>query len=192
MAVTSPLTLPPDAVLVIVDMQKAIDAPYWGPRNNPMAEANAAARLAAWRARGSPIYHIRHDSREPTSAYRPGQPGHDFKDEVRPLEGETVVAKTTNSAFIGTDLEARLRNEGRKVLVMLGVLTNNSIEATARMAGNLGFATHVVSDACFAVDKRRLDGLVVAAEDVHALSLANLSGEYARIVDTREVLRALA
>lgn len=180
--------LPATAALVVIDLQKAIDAPYWGPRNNPEAERNVAALLARWRATGRPIYHVKHDSTEPTSAYRPGQPGNDFKDEARPLAGETVIVKRVNSAFIGTDLEARLRRAGHGPLIVTGVLTHNSVEATVRMGGNLGFDILVVSDATFAVDKRTLDGRLFKAEDVHALSLANMHGEYATVVDTASVL----
>ena len=55
------------------------------------------------------------------------------------MPGETVIAKRTNSAFIGTDLESRLRAAGVETLIVAGVITNNSVEATVRMAGNLGF-----------------------------------------------------
>lgn len=134
---------------------------------------------------------MRHDSQEPRSAYRPGQPLHDFKDEARPLPGETIVAKTRNSAFIGTGLEARLRAAGHTPLVICGVSTSNSVEATARMAGNLDFDTRVVADACFTFDKRTLDGRLFPADDVHALSLAHLEGEYATIVTTAELLAQL-
>jgi nicotinamidase-related amidase len=68
------------------------------------------------------------------------------------------------------------------------VLTHNSVEATVRMGGNLGFEIYVVSDGCFAVDKRTLDGRLFPAADVHALSLANMSGEYATVVDTAWIL----
>jgi nicotinamidase-related amidase len=68
-----------------------------------------AALLAAWRESTRAVFHIRHDSIEPESHYSPGQDGNGFKPEAQPLEGETIVAKPTNSAFIGTDLEARLR-----------------------------------------------------------------------------------
>lgn len=183
------MQLPTDAVLALIDLQQAIDAPYWGPRNNPDAEARAATLLACWRRTGRPIVHVRHDSTFPDSAYLPGQPGNDFKPMVAPLPGETIVAKRTNSAFIGTDLEARLRAAGRTTLVLCGVATSNSLEATARMAGNLGFATYVVADACFTFDKRTLDGRLVAAQDVHALSLAHLHGEYATVVDSSWVRR---
>jgi nicotinamidase-related amidase len=139
---------------MVIDLQKAIDHPSWGARNNPEAEKNVAALLRAWRSTGRPVYHIRHDSSEPASHYRPGQPGHDFKPEAQPAAGEVVIAKKTNSAFIGTDLESRLRAAGQSVLLVTGVITNNSVEATVRMAGNLGFETYLVEDATFTVGAR--------------------------------------
>ena len=185
------MTLPRNAALVIIDVQHAIDHPSWGQRNNPQAEANISALLASWRSAARPLFHVRHDSREPRSHYRPGQPGHDFKPEAAPLRGETVIAKQTNSAFIGTDLEARLRAAGVTALVIVGVITNNSVEATARMAGNLGFDTCVVKDATFTFGRADFDGVQRTAAEVHAMSLANLSGEYAAIASTAEVLAAL-
>ena len=178
--------------LVVVDVQNAIDDPRWGPRNNPNAEDVIADLLATWRARRLPIFHIRHDSTEPDSGYRPGQPGNDFKDEVRPLPGETVVAKRTNSAFIGTDLADRFTASGCDVVVYAGVITNNSLEATVRMSGNLGFTSFVVTDACWTVDKVDLDGRQWSAEEVHALSLANMHGEYATVVTADDVRQALS
>jgi len=65
-----------------------------------------------------------------------------------------VVPKTTNSAFIGTDLEAYLRRIAVHRLVVVGVATNNSVEATVRMAGNLGFDTYLVEDCCFTFARR--------------------------------------
>jgi nicotinamidase-related amidase len=180
-----------DAALLVIDVQNAIDDPKWGPRNNPGAEANIAKLLGAWRASGRAIFHIRHDSTFADSPYRPGQPGNDFKRDVAPREGEAVIAKRTNSAFIGTHLDMRLRREGHTAVVVVGVLTHNSVEATARMAGNLGFDTTVVSDATWATDRTDLRGKTWSAEDVHALSLANMHGEYATVRDTAAVLASL-
>ena len=180
------------AALLVIDVQRAIDHPSWGERNNPQAEANIAALLAAWRAARQPIYHVRHDSTEPQSHSRPGQPGHEFKAEAMPHAGEPVIAKQTNSAFIRPDLESRLRAAHMETLVIAGVITNNSVEATVRMAGNLGFETFVVADACFTFGRKDWTGTWRTADEVHAMSLANLSGEYARVVSTAEILRELS
>jgi nicotinamidase-related amidase len=172
-------------------VQKAIDHPSWGERNNPDAERNIAALLEAWRSTRRPVYHIRHDSTEPASHYRSGQPGNEFKPEARPAPGETVIAKQTNSAFIGTGLEARLRGAGHTTLVVAGVITNNSVEATVRMAGNLGFRTYLAEDAAFTFARRDWHGQLRSASEVHAMTLANLDGEYCTVVRTAEILGAL-
>jgi nicotinamidase-related amidase len=177
--------------LLIVDLQKAIDDPSWGnDRNNPDAEANIAELLALWRAKSWPVFHIRHLSTEPQSTYRPGQPGADFK--LAPLDGERIIDKHTNSAFIGTRLEADLHELRIREVVITGVITNNSVEATARMAGNLGFATIVVSDATATFGRRDFAGRWRTSEEVHAMSLANLSGEYAAVLTTGEVVTRFA
>ena len=185
------MNFPATAALIIIDVQRAIDHPSWGERNNPDAEKNMAALLDAWRKTGRPIYHVRHDSVEPNSTYRPGQPGHDFKPVVAPLSTEVVIAKRTNSAFIGTDLESRLRSAGQQVLVVAGVITNNSVEATVRMAGNLGFDTFLVEDATFTFGRNDWNGVFREAAGVHAMSLANLDGEYCTVVRTSEILKAV-
>ena len=187
------MALPAGSALLIIDLQKAIDDPTWaaeGPRNNPDAEANVAELLSAWRRDHRPLFHIRHDSVSPTSTYRPGQPGNEFKPEAQPLAGETVIAKRTNSAFIGTDLEARLRGAGVATLVIAGVITNNSVEATVRMAGNLGFDTYLVEDACFTFARRDYHGRLRSADEVHAMSLANMSGQYCTVVTCSDILAA--
>lgn len=182
------LVLPANAALLIVDVQKAIDHPSWGRRNNPHAESHIGRLLDVWRRKRRPVIHVRHLSREPESTYRPGQEGCEFKHVVTPLPEETVVTKHTNSAFIGTDLDSLLRGRDISCLVICGVITNNSVEATARMAGNLGYETYVVADATATFDKKDFDGQMRSAEDVHAMSLANLHGEYATVVWTSQLL----
>jgi nicotinamidase-related amidase len=177
--------------LVIIDVQKAIDHPSWGRRNNPQAEENIARMLSAWRKTGRPIIHVRHLSREPQSTYRPGQEGCEFKEVVLPQHGEVVITKHTNGAFIDTELSMVLRQERIFTLVLCGFITNNSVEATARMAGNLGYETFVVSDATATFDKVDFAGQLRSAEEVHALSLANLQGEYASVVSTAELLESI-
>ena len=182
------------SALIIIDLQNAIDHPSWGVRNNPHAEPNVAKLLKVWRlnnvwrTNNHSIYHVRHDSLQPHSHYRPGQPGNDFKPEAMPKAGEPIIVKHTNSAFVGTNLEARLRAAGHTRLFIAGVITNNSVEATVRMAGNLGFETFLIEDACFTFAKRDWNGTMRSAEEVHAMSLANLHGEYCTVIKTADIV----
>lgn len=187
-----PLTsLPSSATLLLIDLQLAVDNPSWGQRNNPEAERNAGRLLAAWRERGMPVYHVKHDSTEPNSTYRPGQIGNQFKPEVLPNDGETIIVKHTNSAFIGTDLEEQLRHHEHAPLIVVGVSSSNSVDATVRMAGNLGFDTYMVADATFTFALNDWSGRLRSADEVHNMALANLHGEYCAVVNTTDVLEAL-
>jgi len=183
--------LPSNTALIIIDFQKAIDHPSWGQRNNSQAEANAVNLLQAWRKSSYPVIHIRHNSRDPSSPYRPRQTGNDFKKEFLPLSNETVISKQTNSAFIGTDLESWLRTNNFTTLVIVGVATNNSVEATVRMGGNLGFEVYLVSDATFTFDRVDWSGHYRSAQEVHDMSLANLNKEYCTVADTMTILKLL-
>jgi nicotinamidase-related amidase len=179
------------AALIIIDMQKGMATPQAGPRNNPQAEANIARLLQAWRERNAPIVHARHMSRTPGSLFWPGQVNNEFQPALAPLPHEQVVEKNIPCAFTQSGLERWLRVRGITQLVITGVSTNNSVEATARTAGNLGFAVRVISDACFAFDKTDFAGTPRSAAEVHAMSLANLDGEYASIWRSDQVLDSL-
>ena len=174
--------------LIIIDMQKGMAKSIAAGRNNHQAEENIARLLQAWRAAGADVVHVRHISRSPVSPFAPGQLGVEFQDALHPLRHEHVVEKNVPDAFINTALERWLRVRGLKEVVLVGVSTNNSVEASARTAGNLGFDTVVVSDATFAFGMRDYAGAQRSAEEVHAMSLANLDGEYATIKTTRALL----
>lgn len=177
-----------NAALLLIDVQQGFDDPNWGRRNNLEAEQNIALLLDHWRSIGRPILHVRHDSRTAGSALRPGSAGNEFKPEAAPVEGEPVYPKSVNSAFIGTSLELDLRERGISTLVIVGLTTNHCVSTTARMAGNLGFETLVVSDATAAFDGMGLDGRLREAEEVHSAALSDLHGEFATVVASVSLL----
>lgn len=179
-----------NTALLIIDMQQGMNNPELGRRNNPDAEQHMQALLTAWREAQRPVVHIRHISRTPGSVFWPGQPGCEFQQALQPLAHEHVVEKNVPDAFAATGLERWLRTRSIQKLVIVGVITNNSVESTARSGGNLGFEVTVAADACYTFDQTDLSGRVWPAEDVHAMSLSNLAMDYARVMDTAEILPA--
>jgi nicotinamidase-related amidase len=177
------------AALIIIDMQRGMLPENTGPRNNPAAEDNIERLLAAWRAAARPIVHVRHMSRSPAGAFWPGSLNCEFQPRFQPMPSEHRMEKNVPDAFAGSGLERWLRVRGVGNLVVAGVSTNNSVEATVRSASCLGFSVTVVSDACYAYDKPDLLGVTRPAEDWHLMSLSNLSGEYAAVVTADEVLK---
>lgn len=176
------------AALLIIDQQLGVDHPKLGPRNNPGAESVIQSLLTHWRQSGQPVIHIRHRSSQPDSVFWPLQKGFDFKPAFTPREGEAEIEKPTPCAFTRTELEPLLLRWRISRVVITGVATNNSVEATARTAGCRGIDALVVEDACFAFAKRDFDGTPRSAQEVHAMSLANLHGEYASVIGSTALL----
>ncbi len=75
----------------------------------------------------------------------PGTWGADFYG-CAPLPGETILDKHCFSAFIGTDLAARLGARGVRTIVFAGVQTNVCVESTLRDALSLGFNVVLAGD----------------------------------------------
>ncbi len=174
--------------LLLIDIQEGFDNPRWGTRNNPAAEQNAARLLKFFRENGMPVFHIQHQSTEPDSPLRPELPGCSIKEIVRPISGEPVIAKQVNSAFIGTDLEARLRRQGISELVIAGLTTDHCVSTTTRMGGNLGFRCFVAADATATFNRTGYDGRIWNAEDIYSSALASLHNEFATVRSTDELL----
>ncbi len=103
----------------------------------------------------------------------------EFQPALAPRDDEAVFEKNVPDAFINSGLQRWLHVRDIRQVALVGVATENSVEASARSAGNLGFQTWVVADACFTFAKPDFHGTPRSADEVHAMALANLHGEYA-------------
>ena len=178
------------AALLLVDIQQGFeDIDYWGgARNNPQAEHQASLLLNHWRFHGWPLFHIKHNSTNPESPLYPGKPGNEIHPAVAPLAGETVIEKSVNSGFIGTDLEARLKAAGITTVVIAGLTTDHCVSTTTRMAANLGFKTFLVENACATFRKYSPDNREYYAELIHDTAITSLHEEFATIVHTDDLI----
>ncbi len=180
-----------NTALLIIDFQKGFDIEdHWGGnRNNKGAEAKIVSILEKWRSLGLPVFHIMHSSKDPKSKLHASHPGFEMKDEITPLDGEPVLAKQVNSAFIGTDLKEQLDRQGIEQLVIVGLTTNHCVSTTTRMAGNFGYEVQLISDATATFDRIGINGEKFDAETIHQTALASLNEEFAEVIDTYELLR---
>ena len=180
--------------LLLVDVQKGVNELkyYGGPsgkRNNHSAEENMRCLLAEWRRLGKRVAFTRHNSREINS---PLKLELETGNQIEGLEingPDIVVEKDVNSGFIGTSLELELRRSGINRLVVMGFYTNYCIETTVRMAGNLGFDTYLVHDACAAVNTLGHDGEYYEPDLVHNMSIASLHGEFCTAISKEVAMR---
>jgi nicotinamidase-related amidase len=189
---------------LLIDNQVGFDhKTHWGPtRSNPHYEANIQTLLHTFRTHVPPllIIHIQHLSTSASSPLHPASPGSTFSPTSTPLPGELVITKTVNSAFIGTDLEAVLREHEIWTLYIAGLSTDHCVSTTTRMAGNLHVTDHVGGDGSVIKGEVVLVGDATAAwekpggkwdaETVQAVHLESL-GEFARVVTTRDVVAEL-
>ncbi|RLA28649.1 MAG: cysteine hydrolase [Gammaproteobacteria bacterium] len=186
-----------NTALLLIDIQKGVDVlEHWGGqtgrRNNPGAELHMKNLLSAWRQNSLPIVFTRHDSWEATSPLKWSLSTGDMKDGFEPTDGEVVIRKHANSSFVGTSLEIELRRLDVSRLVIIGFFTNFCVETTARMAGNLGYDTYLVHDACATTNRIGIDGTDYDPELVHDMSIANLDREFCTAIDHRQAMSLLS
>ncbi len=113
-----------------------------------------------------------------------GETGHDFIDECRPLDGETVIDKPGFSAFYGTGLEDLLRARGICHLIVAGLTAQCCVLSTIRAAVDRGFYCLLLADACAAFDAK-----------LHRATLDIIQGEdhlFGWIADSANLIAVLA
>lgn len=148
------------------------------------ALGNAARILAAARAQGQRVIHIRHESAKPGAPiFAPGTDAVQIVPQVAPVEGEPVIVKNYPNSFRDTGLKPLLEAEGIEQLVVIGAMSHMCVEATTRAVADLGYPVTVVHDAC-ATLPLEFGSTTVPAAQVHATAMAALAFGYATVTST--------
>ena len=175
--------------LIIVDIQNDyFPGGKWPLVGQAEAAAKAATILAAARAAGDAVIHIRHEITRPNAPFFvPGTEGAAIHSSVQPLPGETIIVKNFANSFRETSLKAELDGRGLTDLVILGSMSQNCIDSTARAAADLGYSVTVIHDACATLDLTFGDQVIPAAQ-VQAAYMAALAFAFGKVVSAEAYL----
>ena len=100
-------------------------------------------------------------------------------DELKPLNNEIIIAKTSSSVFNSTNIEYVLRNLSVQYLMIMGIVTDQCVETAVRDGCDKGFLITLIEDACATHTQER-----------HESSLTGIKG-YCRIRKTEDILREI-
>jgi nicotinamidase-related amidase len=178
----------PQTALIVIDVQREFDEPSYGHRDNPDAEANIGALVAAWQQAGRPIVRVAQTEPGSDGGFAPEAPGHAFKPVVASITPTLDLRKEVHSAFHGDpDLDAWLREQGIEQIAICGIQTNRCCESTARVGCDLGYDVLFVLDATHTFDKADANGVMFTAEQLAAGTAASLHDYFATVVGTKDL-----
>lgn len=150
------------------------------------AVANAARVIAAARAKGNLVVHIKHESSDAAVPFFvPGTDGVQVIPAVAPQDGDVLIVKNYPNSFLKTGLKELLDKYGIEETVIVGAMSHMCIDATTRAASDFGYKATVVHDACATRDLA-FGNQVVPAALVHAAMMSALAFAYATVVTTDE------
>ena len=174
------------ATLIIIDAQKEYLSGPLALSGMDEAVANIKQLLAAARAAGRPIVHVRHLGTL-GGMFNPQGVGGEFIPGLEPQNDETVIGKLLPSAFHGTELAKRLEDLGALDLIVCGFMSHSSVSTTVRAAKNLGFRCTLIEDACATRDLPYKGGVLSAAH-VHQTEMAIMGDNFATLALTCELI----
>lgn len=142
--------------LIIIDMQTAAFEAAAAPKHDAAGTIERINRLAtAVRAAGGAVVFIQHDG-PPGDAFQPGAPGWQLWPALDRRPADAIVRKTACDSFLGTTLDATLRERASDRLIVSGWATDYCVDTTVRAALARGWPTIVPSDCHTCADRPHL------------------------------------
>lgn len=153
--------------------------------------------MAAGRAVGAPIIHVRHVYRpdyadlpgnvgvfqaiKKAQALQEGTWGAEIHADLTPAPTDWVITKTRVSSFYASPLEGILQAQGLTHLVLTGIATDGVVEGTARDGADRGYSIIIPDDCCAAT-----------TEEAHRVILGGILSALTTVCKSDEVIQALA
>lgn len=173
--------LRPADCLIVVDVQRAfVDGPKAIPGGVRLVE-RVSRLLTAARQAGTLVVHLQNDGLR-GALDEPGTPGWELPlAPSEPGRNEVIIRKFSDDGFVGTSLAEMLKRRRVHRVVIVGLLSEMCVSATARAALARGLSVVVPRDAHGTYDLNDIPADVVARVAEHAL------GDEPDLVDSAEV-----
>lgn len=181
-----------NSALILIDIQND----YFSGGKMELVHAREAAMegeklLKTARANNIPIIYIQHLATRPESGFFiPGTEGVEIYELIRPKIGETIIQKNYPNSFRETSLAQTLEQAGIRHLIICGMMTHMCVDATVRAAADLGYQCTLAEDACATLNLT-WNTQTIPADAVQGSFLAALSGFYANILPTTEIIKKM-
>jgi len=142
------------------------------------------------RGAGVPVFYTTSFGRRPTPWNRKGAKAlnprgngpapYDIVEELVPRPEDTIIEKSTPSAFQGTSLEILLRSQNRDTVLICGEATSGCVRSTVVDACTAGLTVGIIGECCF--DR---------FESSHWMSLFDMNQKYGDLMEMRDVEKYL-
>ena len=147
--------------------------------------------MDAAHAAGIPVVVVQHLFPAGFPVFARGSQGADLHPEVARRHRDHLVEKGMASALTATDLGPWLRERGIDTLSVVGYMTHNCDDATARQAMHEGWKVELLHDAAGSLPYTNAMG-TATAEEIHRVFTVVMHTGFAAVVSTDEWLQALA
>ncbi|TKA09576.1 cysteine hydrolase family protein [Actinacidiphila oryziradicis] len=178
--------------LVVIDVQNEYvsgNLPIGYPNVDHSLKNIAAAMDAAAEA-GIPVVIIQHAAPEASPIFARGSDGFALHEIVTSRPYDHLVEKTLASSFALTGLADWLATHEIDTLAIVGYMTQNCDESTARDAMDRGFAVEFLSDATGTLAMSNRVG-ALTAEELHRAVLVVMQSHFASVGTTSEWIDAV-
>ncbi|MDQ2151194.1 cysteine hydrolase family protein [Alcaligenaceae bacterium C4P045] len=180
---------PASTALVVIDFQNEYFTGRMPIPDGAAALANAKRLIQFADQARIPVYHVQHVAPAGSPVFAIDGPTVAFHPDIQPRAKDGVVQKENVSAFVGTDLDARLKAANIKTIVIAGLMTHACIAGAARDAAPLGYTVVVASDATATRDIQRVNGERVGHASLHAAALAEIEDTFGDVLSTAQITR---
>ncbi|MEU7329667.1 isochorismatase family protein [Streptomyces parvus] len=134
--------------LIVIDVQESFRTKgRWETLSDPQIADRVGRLVRLARRDGDLVVWVLHAEPGSGGVFDPALGHVRVMDELRPEEGEPLLAKTSHNAFTTTNLQQLLTERGIRDLTVCGIRTEQCVETTTRVAGDLGYRVTFVVDA---------------------------------------------